>query len=151
MVNCNTCAYHIPKMDGGYCGKKDNEHYMKCYPNGIDCDEHISASYTPDGWMLVKITGTDPHYRVFGSWAGGYLDGDSWRMNSGITKVTESETHYIIHGMSGSTYKVYKESYGRVTAYNAGVITDYCERSGGKMEIVEECPANIATDFDWII
>ena len=52
--------------------------------------------YTPDGWMIVKITGTNPHYRVFGSWRGGYLSGDSWRMNSGIISVKEDGENYYV-------------------------------------------------------
>jgi hypothetical protein len=35
------------------------------------------TEYTPNKWIIVKVTGEDPHYRVLGSWQGGYLDGDS--------------------------------------------------------------------------
>ena len=38
------------------------------------------SDYTPDKWVLVKISGNEspPVYKVFACWAGGYLDGDSW-------------------------------------------------------------------------
>jgi hypothetical protein len=60
--------------------------------------------YTPDRWLLIKINGKDPHYRVFASWYGGYLGSDSWRMNSGVTKVSEDDEFYRFHGSSGSVY-----------------------------------------------
>jgi hypothetical protein len=47
--------------------------------------------YTCDNWVVIKMKGDDTHYRVLAGWSGGYLDGDSWRMNSGITKVEELE------------------------------------------------------------
>ena len=58
--------------------------------------------YTPDKWLLIKVNGENPHYRVFASWYGGYLGSDSWRMNSGITKVTENNDSYLFEGESGS-------------------------------------------------
>ena len=109
--------------------------------------------YFPDRWMLVKISGTDPHYRVFGSWSGGYLDGDSWRLNSGVVKCVESETYpdrYEFIGHSGSKYICHKETYGIKSLYNNGVLYDYCERSHGTMEVVEEMPEDLI-NFDWII
>ena len=73
--------------------------------------------YSPDNWGLVKIDtdGKDPLpfiYKVIGGWSGGYLDGDSWRMNSGITKVTEKGDYILFSGFSGSVYECYRESEG---------------------------------------
>lgn len=107
------------------------------------------SSYTPDRWLLVKITGTDPHYRVFGSWFGGYLGSDSWRMNSGITSVKEEGDYYIFKGHSGSEYHCYKKAYG-AHSYSYGVINGYAERSGGHLKVIEELPDDI-TNMDWII
>jgi hypothetical protein len=109
--------------------------------------------YVPEEWVLVKIGGTDPHYRVFGSWRGGYLDGDSWRMNSGIVDCQEyedEEGYYSFIGHSGSTYLCHKESYGIGSPYNMSVLQNYCERSGGHMEIVMELTEN-PLHMDWII
>jgi hypothetical protein len=105
--------------------------------------------YYPHNWVLVKITGTDPHYRVFGSWRGGFADGDSWRMNSGIVSVEEDETFYYFHGYTGSVYKCNKNCYGNLGMYNTGIIQDYCERSQGTMEMVDEMPDVML--MDWII
>lgn len=107
------------------------------------------TSYNPDKWMLLKITGDDPHYRVFGSWSGGYLDGDSWRMNSGITRVEEDDDYYYFYGSSGSCYTCVKERYG-ANVYGYGVAQSYVDRSDGRIEIISECPDNIMT-MDWII
>ena len=45
-------------------------------------------SYSFDGFALLKITTPEETYfKVFGSRSGGYLDGDSWRVNSDVTSV----------------------------------------------------------------
>jgi hypothetical protein len=54
--------------------------------------------HNPDKWVIIKITGKDPHYRVFCSWYGGYGGSDSWRMNSGITKLIEEDDYYLFIG-----------------------------------------------------
>lgn len=79
--------------------------------------------YNPDKWLVIKINGTDPHYRVFATWYGGYLNGDSWRMNSGITKVTEEGDYYLFEGSSGSVYRCHKESRG-TSGYGSGVLNN---------------------------
>lgn len=70
--------------------------------------------YTPDKWIILKIKGEqdNPVYKVLAGWNGGYLDGSSWKINSGITKITEDEQHYYFEGYSGSTYKCHKKCYG---------------------------------------
>ena len=41
----------------------------------------------PNKWVILEIEfKSGVEYKVFGSWTGGYLDGDSWRLNSGIEK-----------------------------------------------------------------
>lgn len=96
--------------------------------------------YNPDGWVLVKIGGTDPHYRVFGSWRGGYLDGDSWRLNSGITKMTREGSMIEFHGHTGSVYQVHESSYGRLGIHNEGVVRNYEERANGTFVVLNEMP-----------
>lgn len=82
--------------------------------------------YTPDRWMMVKLTAKESgkvHYRIFGTWSGGYTHGDSWKLNSGVTKVVEDEDGlaYEFHGASGSIYVGRKSSYGS-TAYGFSVL-----------------------------
>jgi hypothetical protein len=79
------------------------------------------TEYTPNKWVVVDF---GSHYRVFGTWSGGYLDGDSWRLNSGIAKVTESGDTLEFRGSSGSVYRCRRGSYGIAGAYNSGVLGD---------------------------
>jgi len=102
-------------------------------------------TYNPDGWAIIKIKGDDPHYRVFGSFAGGYINGDSWKMNSGIVSVTEDDNFYYFDGHSGSIYQCHKKTYGRLTAYNYGVIKSLCERSNNIVEYISTMPTDIMT------
>ena len=80
--------------------------------------------YHPDKFVLVKITSDEEpkgFYRVFASWYGGYLHGDSWKMNSGCTSVETMDNYYIFTGESGSKYICHKDTYG-CTGYSASVL-----------------------------
>ena len=68
--------------------------------------------YSPDNWVILKVdVDIDKlHYRILAGWSGGYLDGDSWRMNSGITKIEEEDDYYLFTGETGSVYKCFKGS-----------------------------------------
>ena len=52
-----------------------------------------NISEIPDKWVVIKIL--DNEHKIFASWAGGYLDGDRWKLNSGITKVEEDDKYYL--------------------------------------------------------
>jgi len=85
--------------------------------------------YTPEKWLVVKIEGGEfpLTYKVFACWHGGYLEGDSWKMNSGIIKVTKKDKYYLFKGYSGSVYSCNKKSYG-ATMYGHGVLHSIIER-----------------------
>ena len=71
--------------------------------------------YSPDNWVVLKLKqgkGTFPFYKILAGWSSGYLDGDSWRINSGVTQVKEDGDFYEFYGQSGSCYRCHKESYG---------------------------------------
>jgi hypothetical protein len=100
------------------------------------------SEYNPDKWVVVKITGKDtpPVYKVFACWYGGYLDGDSWKLNSGITRVTETGDYFFFDGSSGSVYSCLKGCYG-TNMYGQGVLNnliDRIEKADGKVEILPE-------------
>lgn len=104
--------------------------------------------YTPDNWVIIKFKGKDPHYRVLAGWLGGYLTGDSWRMNSGITKVVKDDDYWLFVGSSGSTYACYEGMYG-LRRNNAHVWDRLLELHGDKVELMLK-----DTDWaslDWII
>jgi len=106
------------------------------------------TEYNPDNWVVIKLKGDDPHYRVLAGWSGGYLDSDSWKINSGITTVTEDDDAYYFAGSSGSTYRCDKGSY-TLRMNNAHVWTQLQELHGDKVEMMPE-----ETDWlntDWII
>jgi hypothetical protein len=77
--------------------------------------------YTPNNWVIVKITRPEGVvHKVLGGWSGGYLDGDSWRMNSGIVRAEVEDDYILFHGQSGSVYKCHKNSQ-RLSNATAGV------------------------------
>ena len=70
----------------------------------------IDMEYKPDNWVIIEIPKEEKTYsKVLAGWSGGYLDGDYWRVNSGITEVEEKEDHYLFHGQSGSVYGCWKD------------------------------------------
>ena len=100
------------------------------------------SEYAPDKWLVVKITGNDlpPVHKVFACWYGGYLGSDSWKLNSGITKVTETSDYFFFDGSSGSTYVCHKRNYG-ANMYGLGVLENMiknAETNGIKIEILPE-------------
>ena len=105
------------------------------------------SEYTPDNWVVLKIKegkGTFPFYKVLGGWSGGYLGGDSWRMNSGVTQVKEDGDYYEFYGESGSCYRCHKEVYG-LRMNNAGVYNQLREQQQfeGQVQMMPE-------DTDWL-
>ena len=69
---------------------------------------------TPDDWVVLKVTvpNNPSFYKVLAGWRGGYLDSDSWKLNSGITLAFEREDTVDFYGKSGSLYHCRKRSYG---------------------------------------
>ena len=82
------------------------------------------SEYAPDKYVLVEITSEESgtYYKVFGTWVGGYLYGDYWRMNSGVVSVNEYPDGTLeFVGGSGSIYRVNKDMTG-TTGYTTGVL-----------------------------
>jgi len=106
------------------------------------------SNHTCDNWVVIKMKGDDPHYRLLVGTSGGYLDGSSWRLNSGITEVNETNDYYYIKGSSGSEYRCHKGSY-TLRMNNAHIWAQLQELHGDKVEMMPE-----DTDWmsmDWII
>jgi len=110
------------------------------------------SEYYPDSWVVLKLKAdkdADPIYKVLAGWSGGYLDGDSWRMNSGISSVTissvtENDDYLEFWGYSGSCYVCRKGAY-RLTMANAGVYNKLKkhEQFEGQVILMPE-------DTDWL-
>ena len=96
------------------------------------------SDYTPDRWVVVKIT-TDKEqlYKVFACWYGGYAGSDSWQINSGIVKVELVDNCYEFYGASGSVYRCHKNCYG-TNSYGSSVLTNFINKAEYKIEIMPE-------------
>ena len=71
--------------------------------------------HRPDSWVIVKITHEEkPLYKVLGGWASSYLNGSSWRLNSGVEKCEYDvgNDEWRFYGSSGSAYVVHPSTYG---------------------------------------
>ena len=113
-----------------------------------------NISETPDRWVVVKIDNNidKPFYKVFGSWAGGYLDGDRWKLNSGIKSVEYDEDYYYFIGHSGSCYKCHKKGYGTASSYGEGVLMDMIEnayKTNSTVSVVDHPKDGDIKDSEW--
>lgn len=102
----------------------------------------MSEEYNPNYWQVVKITSPEQVvlYKVYATWTGGWTVGDSWKMNSGIVKVTEVDDMIEFHGYSGSVYRcLNKEHVYRTTAYTYGVLESMIKKAevvNAKIEVL---------------
>lgn len=93
----------------------------------------------PDKWVVLKIPNG---YKVFGTWFGDYLTGDSWRINSGIKEIVDDEHYYYFIGFSGSCYKCHKNSYG-TTNFGSCVLDNILTSSNGSASLM-------SVETDWL-
>lgn len=105
--------------------------------------------YRPDRWLMVRLsTNGKVHYRVFATWGGGYLNGDEWKLNSGVTSLRETEDRFYFEGSSGSTYICNKKTYGS-TGYGFSVLNSLIIKSLKQKTVIEILPEE--TDFTSIV
>lgn len=103
--------------------------------------------YKPDRWTIVKIYDKSEAfiYKVVAGWSGGYLQGDSWRVNSGIVEIKVEGDDVLFIGASGSVYKCHKETYG-TNMLSGGVLAKMKEMAkvnNIKLEV-------LSSETDWI-
>tara|TARA_B110000908_G_scaffold105157_1_gene123850 strand:- start:1928 stop:2266 length:339 start_codon:yes stop_codon:yes gene_type:complete len=97
----------------------------------------------PDSWVILKMSKDDKsHYRVLAGWSGGYLDGDYWKINSGIVSVEDVDECYVFRGKSSSRYHCHKKSYGMRNSIS-GIYAQLKDLHGDKVELLDE-------DHDWL-
>ena len=106
--------------------------------------------YVPNNWVVIKITKDDTIvYKLLGGWSGGYLDGDSWRMNSGIISVKNIKkpmrSYYDFHGYSGSVYRCPQDTYG-IRMSTAGIFETLQKQAKQKKNVTVELMPE-ATDW----
>ena len=93
--------------------------------------------YSCDNWVIIRLNCEKPYYKLLTGTSGGYLDGDSWRMNSGITEIEKEGDYYLVKGVSGSVYRCHKNSY-RLRMNNAQIWTGLKERNGAMVDMLDE-------------
>jgi hypothetical protein len=93
-------------------------------------------SETPERWVILKMPNN--LYKVFGTWSGGYLGSDRWKLNSGIKKVEYDDDYYYFIGFSGSCYKCHKNRYGTASSYGLGVLKEIIEKGNNHIELMED-------------
>ena len=93
---------------------------------------------TPDNWVIIKINGPQGiFYKVLAGWSGGYTQGSSWRLNSGIVKVEKDKNYWFFYGSSGSCYKCHEDSYC-LRMNNAYIWDKLKSLHGDKVELMDE-------------
>lgn len=97
------------------------------------------SDYYPHNWVMIKIR--DMGYKVFGGWRGGYLDGDSWRLNSGVTKAYMEDDLIVFEGYSGSRYYCHPVNYGIRGIDNLSVLERFAKHDA--VTVMEQ-------DTDWL-
>jgi hypothetical protein len=104
------------------------------------------SEYIPDKWVIVKIDGNNypTIYKVFACWYGGYAGSDSWKLNSGITRVSREGYVYSFEGSSGSVYECHEDCYG-TNFYGLGVLQNMIDTAGKNGITIEILPE----DTDW--
>lgn len=103
------------------------------------------STYLPDTWVVLRfdIPEIERHYRVLAGWSGGYTQGDSWRMNSGITKIEAmGDGWLLIHGETGSIYQCHEKSYG-LRMSTAGTYNSLIEKYSTGVLLMDE-------NTDWL-
>lgn len=99
-----------------------------------------TIDYYPDSWVLLKIKESklsSPYYKLLTGWSGGYANGDSWRMNSGVVDVTEDEEGLLhFHGASGSLYVCHR-SRNRLSMATAGIYETLTRNQGFEGQVVK--------------
>jgi len=107
----------------------------------------------PEKWVVVKIENPnekDPLlktvHKVFASWAGGYLDGDKYKMNSGIDRITEDENTIQFYGYSGSCYECQKGAYGTMTSSSDGILDNIISIASSNAVTITVLPE----ETDWL-
>lgn len=92
------------------------------------------TTYTPDKWVILAITQPDGNvlHKVFATWVGGYLEGSSWKLNSGNVSAIKIGNIYSVVGYSESVYNLRPASYG-YSLYSLGVLTQFLKEDNVKL------------------
>lgn len=107
----------------------------------------MEISETPERWVILNLPNNV--YKVFGTWAGGYLDSDRWKLNSGIERIEYDDDYYYFIGFSGSCYQCHKNGYGVATSYSLSILNKILETDKDQIELIEDVNSFL-NDFELI-
>lgn len=95
----------------------------------------------PQGWVILKFSApTDTFYKIFSSWRGGYLDGDSWRLSSGSSHpptLSECGKCWVWSQESGSCYHLPVNGEDGYTFYTAQILANIILQSDKNNMLIE--------------
>lgn len=95
------------------------------------------TTYSPDIWVILKhVQGKRVDYRVLAGWSGGYTQGDEWRINSGIVKITDEGGHWKVVGESGNAYLLCKHSC-RIGMSTMGILSRLKNKYGDNIKVID--------------
>lgn len=105
--------------------------------------------YHPDKWLLVEMKNdSETVYKVFASFYGGFADGDSWKLNSGVAKVEKDGDRLHFFGYSGSVYVCHKDMYG-AHMYGHSIVNNWEEHYPAEIRVLPEDEA-MAVINNWV-
>ena len=86
-------------------------------------------TYTPDTWIILLFDSPDygKIHKVFSGWYGGYAQGDSWKLSSGIKTFVSKGEFYSSLQDSGSIYNLYKQS-EKLSGYQSSILAGWMEK-----------------------
>lgn len=115
----------------------------------------MNEVHTPDSFVIFSLDVTDVMpdrpimHKLLAGWSGGYLDGDAWRINSGIT-YTEFNSpeledvlagdHISVYGSSGSRYDVRMSRYAMRMSM-AGIWKQISDNYPTRAKLLDEAEA----------
>ena len=84
--------------------------------------------YIPDRWVVLEfVTPSKTFQKVFAGSYGGFTQGDSWKLNSGIAKTTKDGEWFHFEGRSGSVYQCHPQGYG-MSVYMQGILSSWVKQ-----------------------
>jgi hypothetical protein len=99
-------------------------------------------NYIPDNWKIIRIQykDADTNHFLAAGFVGGYTQGRSWKISSGITGVANKTSEYVeFINKSGSIYRCYYSNEG-LDYYTESVIESYRlehEKAGDTFELID--------------
>jgi hypothetical protein len=98
--------------------------------------------YDVEGWVVLKysVPSEKVYYRIFASWRGGNLSGESWRLSSGseeLPHLSDCGKYWLWPQLSGSLYKLPINEEDGYTFYTGQILSSIIEGSGEEDTTIE--------------